>query len=94
MNDDPQNELDAQAPAPQPRPQVIPTCGNCGAGRVAPWDQGAPIVMTNTAMGPMLLGVFHCGNPECGAIHSIQVLEIASRAPDQQKPLIHTGSTN
>lgn len=81
---DPQAALDALQQSEQ-KP-IIPTCGKCGAGRKAPWPDGAPLVMTNLQMGPMMLGVFACGNPACGAIHSVQVLQMA--VPQQQRNLV------
>jgi hypothetical protein len=46
--------------------------------------------MTNLVMGPMLCVVFFCGNPDCGAIFSVNVLEMALPGhPQAPKPLLH-----
>lgn len=84
---DPQRDLDIKQQEQQPQ-SVVPTCPKCGAGRRAPWASGAPLIMTNLTMGPMLVGVFHCGNPACGAIFSVQVLQMAVPA-QRSEPLIH-----
>lgn len=80
---DPQSELDGHQQQPKP---IVPVCGHCRAGRKAPWPDGAPLVMTKLTMGNLLIGVFACGNPDCGAIHSCQVLQ--ATVSQQQRPLI------
>lgn len=80
----PQDEMDALQKKDGVEKPIIPTCGKCGAGRAAPWQDGAPIVMTNLQMGPMLLGVFACGNPDCGCIYSIQILQMAVPRPPEK----------
>lgn len=68
---------------------LIPKCPHCGAGK-RPGEQGAPMSMTNLVMGPMLCVVFFCGNPDCGAIFSVNVLEMALPGhPQAPKPLLH-----
>ena len=68
---------------------ILPVCGKCGVGRAGE-GKGAPIVMTTITMGNLLVAVFACGNPECGAIHSCQVLQaIVPQQQPSERPLIH-----
>lgn len=66
-------------------PRHLPTCPHCRMGK----EKGAPLFTLDMRIGPAITVVFYCANPECGAIHSIQVLEI-HRASTETKPLIHT----
>ena len=65
---------------------IMPRCGKCGAGK----KDGAPIGITQMAIGPALCVVFFCGNPACGTIHNVQLMEM--RIPQQQQPVIVTGN--
>lgn len=62
--------------------KLKPVCGACGAGREP--ESIAPVVMTQTVLGPALCAVFFCGNPSCGVIYSMQVLEMVR--PGQMPP--------
>ncbi len=66
---------------------VIPKCPHCWAGSPgSAWPSGAPIVMTHLQMGNIMTVVFACGNQACGAIHSVQLLEVRHQA--EQKSAI------
>lgn len=83
----PQGALDElQRTAAPPVPKA--TCGKCGAGRSEPWANGAPLIMQHMNMGPMLVGVFYCGNPACGAVFSVQLLEMRQAAPEPKSSVI------
>ncbi len=79
MSQDTSNEV--------PQVTLRPRCGHCGAGA----DGRLPLAMIPEKLGPMIVGVFMCGNPDCATVHSVQVLEMMTTAgpsPEAQKPLI------
>lgn len=89
-NSDLGRRLNQETPQPM---RVIPTCGFCNAGKEPPFGHGVPITLTTIQMGPMVVGVFHCGNPDCGSVFSVEVLQMAvpAQAQASDKGLIVTG---
>ncbi len=63
-----------------PPTRIMPRCGYCKAGE----ENGAPLAAMPLQMGDLHCILIFCGNPACGAIHTVNVMAVAG--PPSQQP--------
>jgi hypothetical protein len=63
-----EREQESNGTSPTTAP-VLPKCQYCEA-------DPAPVIPSPIAMGGAQAVVFHCGNPECRAIFSVQLVKV------------------